>query len=97
MPIDATMWLASCTKLLTVVAAMQCVERGQLELDGDVTPILSELKGIKILRGFEKGPDGKDRPILIENTETITLRHLLTHTSGLGYDFFSKSTYLYIL
>lgn len=90
MPIDATMWLASCTKLLTVVAVMQCVEKGQLKLDDDVTPILPELKGIKILKGFEQGPDGSDIPILVENTKTITLRHLLTHTSGFSYDVFSK-------
>lgn len=69
---------------------MQCVEKGLLKLDEDVTPILPELKGIKILKGFEEGPDGKDKPILVENTKTITLRHLLTHTSGLSYDVFSK-------
>lgn len=89
MQIDATMWLASCTKLVTIVAAMQCVERGQLKLDEEVTDILPELKGIKILKGFEVGPDGKDSPILVENTKPITLRHLLTHTSGLGYDVFN--------
>jgi CubicO group peptidase (beta-lactamase class C family) len=55
MPIDATMWLASCTKLIGTIAAMQCVERGQLKLDEDVTTILPELKGIQILKGFEKG------------------------------------------
>lgn len=89
MAIDATMWLASCTKLPATVATMQCVEKGLLKLDEDVTPILPELKGIKILKGFEEGPDGKDKPILVENTKTITLRHLLTHTSGLSYDVFN--------
>jgi CubicO group peptidase (beta-lactamase class C family) len=74
MPIDATMWLASCTKLIGTIAAMQCVERGQLKLDEDVTTILPELKGIQILKGFEKGPDGEDKPILVPNTKTITLR-----------------------
>jgi CubicO group peptidase (beta-lactamase class C family) len=74
MPIDATMWLASCTKLIGTIAAMQCVERGQLKLDEDVATILPELKGIQILKGFEKGPDGADKPILVPNTKTITLR-----------------------
>ena len=77
MPIDATMWLASCTKLIGTIAAMQCVERGQLKLDEDVTTILPELKGIQILKGFEKGLDGEDKPILVPNTKTITLRWVL--------------------
>jgi CubicO group peptidase (beta-lactamase class C family) len=75
MSIDATLWLASCTKLIGTIAAMQCVERGQLKLDEDVTTILPELKGIQILTGFEKGPDGADKPILVPNTKTITLRY----------------------
>ena len=52
----------------------QCVERGQLKLDEDVTTILPELKGIQILKGFEKGSDGADKPTLVPNTKTITLR-----------------------
>ncbi|KAK2623772.1 hypothetical protein QTJ16_006953 [Diplocarpon rosae] len=88
MQLDATMWLASCTKLVTTVAAMQCVERGQLSLDDDVSIILPELKDIQILTGFEE-VDGKEKPILVKNTKTITLRHLLTHSSGLSYDFFN--------
>lgn len=65
------MWLASCTKLLTTVAAMQCVERGQLSLDKDVTDILPELKGIKIFKGFE---EGSKEPILVDSKVPITLR-----------------------
>jgi hypothetical protein len=74
--IDATMWLASCTKLMTTVAAMQCVEKGQFGLDDNVTKLLPELKGRKILTGFE---EGSGKPILVENTKVITLRyaHLL--------------------
>ncbi|KAH7323954.1 beta-lactamase/transpeptidase-like protein [Rhexocercosporidium sp. MPI-PUGE-AT-0058] len=89
MKLDAVMWLASCTKLLTTVAAMQCVERGLLKLDEDVTGILPELKGLKILTGFEEDGNGNDTPVLVENTKAITLRHLLTHSSGLTYDFFN--------
>ncbi|KAI9047250.1 hypothetical protein LZ554_008703 [Drepanopeziza brunnea f. sp. 'monogermtubi'] len=88
MQLDATMWLASCTKLVTTVAAMQCVERGLLSLDEDVTGVLPELKDIQILTGFEE-VGGKDSPVLVKNTKTITLRHLLTHSSGLSYDFFN--------
>jgi CubicO group peptidase (beta-lactamase class C family) len=65
------MWLASCTKFMTTIAAMQCVERGLLSLDGDVTDILPELKGRQILKGFE---EGTQKPILVPNTKKITLR-----------------------
>lgn len=70
--IDATMWLASCTKLMTTVAAMQCVEKGQFGLDDDVTKLLPELKGRKILKGFEME---SGEPILVENNKVITLRY----------------------
>lgn len=65
--------MASCTKLVTTIAVMQCVERGLLNLDEDVTGILPELKDLPILTGFEE-VDGKDKPILVENTKPITLR-----------------------
>lgn len=89
MKLDATMWLASCTKLPTTIAALQCVERGLLNLNDDVTDILPELKGLKILSGFEEDGNGNDTPVLVDNLKAITLRHLLTHSSGLSYDFFS--------
>jgi CubicO group peptidase (beta-lactamase class C family) len=74
MPLDATMWLASCTKLIGTIAALQCVEVGLLDLDKDISAILPELGQLQILKGFEQGPDGKDKPILVENTKAITLR-----------------------
>lgn len=80
MPIDATMWLASCTKFMTTIAVMQCVERGLLKLDEDVTGILHELKGIKILTGFEAGKDGEDVPVLVESKEVMTLRYEISLT-----------------
>ncbi|PQE07051.1 hypothetical protein CJF30_00009454 [Rutstroemia sp. NJR-2017a BBW] len=70
MPIDGVMWMASCTKLLTTIAAMQCVEKGQLNLDSDVCDVLPELKGLQILTGFE---EDSEKPILIDNHKTITL------------------------
>ncbi|RAL61708.1 hypothetical protein DID88_002776 [Monilinia fructigena] len=85
MNLDSVMWFASCTKLFTTIAAMQCVERGLLSLDGDICEVLPEFKGIQILTGFDKE---SEKPVLIDNHKTITLRHLLTHSSGLAYDFF---------
>ena len=57
---------------MTTIAAMQCVEKGFLSLDGDVTDVLPELKGRQILKGFE---EGSQKPILVENTKKITLRY----------------------
>lgn len=83
---DTTFWIASCTKLLTTIAAMQCVEKGQLTLDGDVSSILPEWKSPQILTGFDKDTG---EPQITQATNKITLRQLLTHSSGLSYDFIS--------
>lgn len=86
MDVDTTFWMASCTKLLTTIAAMQCVEKGQLDLDADVAEkILPEWKAPKILTGF----DQEGQPRYTDATKKITLRQLLTHSSGMGYDFLS--------
>ncbi|TVY87370.1 Acyltransferase [Lachnellula willkommii] len=85
---DATMWMASCSKFPTSVAVMQCVERGQLSLDDDVTGLLPELKGLPILTKFD---EGDTQPTITENTKPITLRQLLTHSSGITYDIFSPT------
>lgn len=64
-------WIASCTKLMTTIAAMQAVERGLFTLDEDVTKFLPEWKDAEIIVGFE---EGSDKPILEKSTKTITLR-----------------------
>ncbi|KAL8951100.1 MAG: hypothetical protein Q9222_002904 [Ikaeria aurantiellina] len=79
---DAVVAILSCTKLMTSIATMQLVEQGRLKLDEDVTTILPELKDIQILTAW----DG-DKPLLSRAENKITLRHLLTHNSGLCYDF----------
>lgn len=79
---DTVFWIASMTKAVTGVAAMQCVERGQLSLDQPAGEIMPELAEPQVLDGFSA--DGK--PILRHARRKITLRHLLTHTSGFVYD-----------
>lgn len=69
---------------MTAIAAMQCVERGLLNLDEDASGILTEFKNPNILVGFE---DDTGKPIYDKASGFITLRMLLTHQSGLGYPF----------
>jgi CubicO group peptidase (beta-lactamase class C family) len=79
---DAVLKMASCTKLITSIALLQCVERGLLGLDEPLTKVLPELDGKEIL-SKEAGKELTSRP----SKTKITARHLLSHTSGLGYLF----------
>ena len=72
--------IASLTKAITSVAALQLVENGQIKLDDQLDNILPEMSTIKILNNNNE---------IIEPTKSITLRHLLTHTAGFGYEFTS--------
>lgn len=73
--------IASMTKAITSVAALQLVEQGQLQLEEPVAKHLPQLAKLDVLQGF----DG-DQPILRPATKPVTLHHLLTHTSGFAYD-----------
>ncbi|PKS13059.1 hypothetical protein jhhlp_000400 [Lomentospora prolificans] len=74
-------WLASMSKIITISAMMQLVERGLISLDTDCRPLVKELGVAQILKGFEG-----DKPILEPNTKPMTFKHLLTHTAGFGVD-----------
>lgn len=82
MEADTIVWLASMTKLVTTIAAMQLVETGALALDVPIAGLLPELAGPDVLAGF--AADGS--PILRPARGLITLRQLLTHSSGIGYE-----------
>ena len=83
---DTVIWIASMTKAITTTAAMQLVERGYLTLDKPASRILPQLKSIKVLEGFDENSMPKLRP----PKSDITLRQLLTHTAGFGYDVWHK-------
>jgi len=71
---DTVCWMASCTKLMTTVAALQCVERGLLRLDTDITDVLPELKDIDILVKMVDDGSGGKKPVLKKSKGKITLR-----------------------
>src|SRR6187200_1435824 len=82
LPADSVIWIASMTKAVTGAAAMQLVERGKLSLDAPAADVVPEIATKGVLEGF----DSAGRAITRKPRRAITLRHLLTHTSGLGYD-----------
>lgn len=79
---DSIFAIASMTKPVTSVAAMQLVEQGKLKLDEPASTYLPELGKLQVLHGF----DESGKPILKPATKPVTLRTLLTHTSGFAYD-----------
>jgi methyl acetate hydrolase len=81
MSIDTIFRIASMVKLLTTVAALQLVERGKLKLDDPAGNIDPTLASLQVLTGF----DAKGVPQLRPAQKPITLRNLLTHTSGFSY------------
>ena len=82
MTTDSVFWIASMTKAITSSAAMQLVEQGKLGLDRPIADVLPELAAPQVLDGF----DAAGAPRLRPATKPITLRQLITHTSGFVYD-----------
>ncbi len=78
--------IASMTKAVTSVAAMQLFEQGRFALDDPAEKFLPELANLMVLESFD-GATGayKVRPA----AKKVTIRQLFTHTSGLGYGFTS--------
>lgn len=68
--------ISSMTKLVTSIAALQLVEMDSIDLDENLSLIMPEMVAIPILT---------NEKVLVEGKNPITLRHLLTHTSGFGY------------
>jgi methyl acetate hydrolase len=91
MTVDSVFWIASMTKAITSTAAMQLVEQHKLSLDSPIHEVLPELSSPQVLEGF----DERGEPTLRPAKRAITLRHLLTHTAGFGYDIWNPDVLRY--
>jgi methyl acetate hydrolase len=79
---DTIFNMASMTKPVTSVAIMMLVDEGKLKLDDDVATYLPKYKNPLVISKFnEADATYETRPA----KRPITIRHLLTHTSGIGY------------
>jgi len=88
---DSIFAIASMTKPITTVAALQLVEQGKLKLDEPVSKHLPQFDKVEVLDGFDA--DGKPRLRLARTP--VTLKHLLTHTSGLCYGIWDPQMFQY--
>jgi methyl acetate hydrolase len=79
---DTVFRIASMTKPLVTVGALQLVEAGRLSLDDAVGSILPAFAELQVLDGFDS-----DTPVLRPAASAATIRQVLTHTSGCGYWF----------
>jgi methyl acetate hydrolase len=91
LPVDSIFFIASMTKAVTTAAAMQLIERGKLSLDEPAAKHLPELGAVKVFTGF----DAAGKPMLKPPTKPVTLRNLMTHTSGFCYDVWDKTMFEY--
>lgn len=81
---DSVFRIASMTKMVTTAAALQQWEHGALDLRAPVAAYLPEFADLPVLEGF----DG-ETPRLRPAAGQATVHQLLTHTSGLAYDFWN--------
>ncbi|MFW0789047.1 serine hydrolase domain-containing protein [Gordonia sp. CPCC 205333] len=85
MSTDTVFGIFSTTKAITATTALALVDDGILDLDAPADTYLPELAGIKVIEGFDEAGNQQLRPA----RSVPTTRQLLTHTSGLGYAFYS--------
>lgn len=82
--------IMSMTKMVVTAAALQQVERGELDLDAPVDSYRPEFADIQVLEGFDD-----DAPRLRAPASRATVRQLVTHTSGLAYWFWNSDMVAY--
>ncbi|MFQ5739345.1 MAG: serine hydrolase domain-containing protein [Acidobacteriota bacterium] len=83
---DAIFRIYSMTKPIIGVGLMTLFEEGRFQLTDPVSKYIPELKGLKVAKGQLEGGI-----VLEEVDHEMTIRELMTHTSGLTYGLFSRS------
>jgi len=83
--LDSLFRIYSMTKPVTGMAAMMLVDEGKIELDQPISEFLPKFAQMQV----QVTPDGSLTEVRPAQT-AITLRHLLTHTAGLGYTIIQK-------
>ena len=83
--LDSLYRIYSMTKPITGMAAMMLVDQGKIELDQPISDFLPKFAKMQV----QVTPDGSITDLKPAQTP-ITLRHLLTHTAGLGYTIIQK-------
>ena len=84
MAADTIFRIASMTKPVTSVAVMMLVQEGDIGLDDAVSEYLPAFEDQQVIENFNPADKSyTSRPA----ATPMTVRHLLTHTSGLGYSF----------
>ena len=78
MTLDSIFWIASCTKMICGIAAMQLCEQGKISLDDvdRLEEVCPELRKTRILKSVDEYGNTE----MLDKANRITLRMLLTHT-----------------
>jgi len=76
--------IASQTKAITSTAVMMLWEEGKFQLDDPISKYIPEFKNAQVLNTFQYSDTTWTG---IPANKEITIRHLITHTSGIGYGF----------
>jgi methyl acetate hydrolase len=83
---DSIFRIASMTKMVCTVAALQQRERGNLNFDAPVETYCPDFADIQVLDGFDD-----DQPRMRAPARQATVQQLITHTAGLAYGFWNAN------
>ena len=84
---DNIIQIASMTKLVTTIAALQLMEQGKLNLDSPISAYAPELNDLQVLKGFK----ADETPIFERAKRAPTARELMTHTAGYAYEIWNAN------
>jgi CubicO group peptidase (beta-lactamase class C family) len=90
LPADSIFNIASMTKPVTSVAIMMLAEQGKLSIDDPVSKYLDGYDKLQVISKF----NAADASYETRPAKTVmTIKHLLSHTSGIGYSFTNPIEY----